>query len=111
MAAATTGVSGTGSHHSKALGADLAALTPERRAEYRVAEDESGVLVLDVKEGSVFEQGLRPGDIIKKVGSVPVTSPSEIDPLVQKSETKAAVLLLINRQGHDLFLALKPAAA
>lgn len=103
-----------GSHHSTALKAELAALTPQRRAEFRVSEDETGVLVLDVKDESIFEQGLRAGDVIKKVGDVAVSSPGDVDKLVRKTTTgseKTAVLLLISRQGHDLFLALKPGVA
>lgn len=103
-----------GSLHSSALKAELAALTPERRAEYRVPEDETGVLVLDVKDESIFEQGLRAGDVIKKVGDVPVNSPVEVDKLVKETTSRtenAAVLLLVSRQGNDLFLALKPGVA
>ena len=98
-----------GAWHSEALGADLAALTPERRAETGIGEDVAGVLVTDVKSGSVFEQGLRPGDVIKEVARTPVTSPEQVEALVEKarSQAKGAVLMLVSRQGHDLFLGLK----
>ncbi len=109
MAAAPPGVESDGSFHSTDLNADLASLTPERRAELGIGNDVNGVLVLDVKEGSVFEQGLRAGDVIKKVGQTSVASPQEVDTLVQKakSSSEKSVLMLVSRQGHDLFLGLK----
>jgi serine protease Do len=109
MAAVESNPTPEGSLHSDALNADLAALTPERRAQYGIDKDVSGVLVLDVKEGSVFEQGLRSGDVIKSVDQTDVNAPSEVNSLVQKaqSDDKKAVLLLVERQGHDLFLGLK----
>ncbi len=109
LAALEPGTEATGSVHSDALNADLATLTPERRAQYGVGEDVNGVLVLDVKQGSVFEQGLRSGDVIKQVDRTAVSEPREVDSLVQKaqSDDRKAVLLLVERQGHDLFLGLK----
>jgi serine protease Do len=109
MAAVQPEATPQGSLHSDALNADLAALTPERRAQYGIGQDVSGVLVLDVKAGSVFEQGLRSGDVIKRVGQTDVTAPGEVDSLVRKaqSDDKKAVLLLVERQGHALFLGLK----
>jgi len=98
-----------GSHHSADLNADLAQLTPERRAEFRIPDDLKGVLVLDVKSGSVLEQGLRPGDIIEQVDQTPVSTPDDVDRLVHKAKSKSrkSVLLLVKRQGHDLFIGLK----
>lgn len=98
-----------GGHHSADLDADLASLSPERRAQFGIADDVKGVLVLDVKTGSVFQQGLRPGDVIEQVSGKPVTSPKEVDTLVRKakSNSRKSVLMLVNRQGHDLFLGLK----
>jgi len=95
--------------HSEALNADLAMLNSERRARFEVAEDVDGVLVLDVKAGSILEQGLRPGDVIKKVAQSPVASPREVEALVQKAQSGGSqnVLMLVSRKGEDLFLGLK----
>jgi serine protease Do len=109
IAAIASGGMPGGSLHSDALNADLAALTPERRAQYGIGQDVSGVLVLDVKAGSVFEQGLRSGDVIKQVDETNVTEPREVDKLMgnAQSNDRKAVLLLVERQGHDLYLGLK----
>src|SRR3546814_18058426 len=74
-----------------------------------VGSSDLGVLVLDIKEGSVFEQGLRPGDVIRKVEGNAVESPQQVERLVDaaKSASKSAVLLLVSRRGQDLFLGVK----
>ena len=109
LAAAESGVEPDGSYHSADLNADLATLTPERRAEFGIGDGVTGVLVLDVKAGSMFEQGLRPGDVIKQVGQTAVSSPQEVEAQVQKAKagSEKPVLMLVSRQGHDLFLGLK----
>ncbi|GAB4355144.1 MAG: DegQ family serine endoprotease [Kiloniellaceae bacterium] len=98
-----------GGYHSSALSAELAALTPELRARYGIGDDTQGVLVLDVKEGSVFLDSLRSGDVIRKVEGAEVTSPQQLERLVEqaKQQSKKAVLMLISRNGQDLFMGLK----
>ena len=94
------------------LGLDLAALTPELRQQLGIAETVDGVVVMDVAaEGPAAEQGLRPGDVIEQVGSEPVTTPAEVATLAKaaQSENRNAVLLLVNRQGDSMFVALKVA--
>ena len=98
-----------GGYRSSALSAELAALTPELRARYGVEDGIQGVLVLDVKEGSVFQDSLRSGDVIRKVEDAEVTSPQQLERLIEqaKQQAKKAVLMLISRNGQDLFLGLK----
>jgi serine protease Do len=71
------------------------------------------VVVLDIKEGSVFEQSLRSGDIIRKVAGETVSEPQQVEKLVDgaKSDSRKAVLMLVNRNGQDLFLGVKLGAA
>ncbi len=109
LAAASGSEAPDGSYHAPALNAQLAALTPERRAQYGIDEAVQGVLVLDIKEGSIFEQSLRSGDVIEKVGGSVVTEPQQVERQVEaaKEADKKAVLMLVNRNGQDLFLGLK----
>lgn len=102
-----------GLFHSEALGADLAALTPERRAELDVPNDLNGVVLVGVGEGPALQKGLRPGDVIREVAHTAVTSPRELDTLIRNAsgDTNKAVLLLVNRHGRDLFVGLKPGTA
>src|SRR3546814_11000511 len=101
------------SYHSSELNAQLAALTPELRKRYGIPGEGEGVLVLDIKEGSVFEQGLRPGDVIRKVEGNAVESPQQVERLVDaaKSASESALLLLVRRRGQELFLGVKPSDA
>ncbi len=98
-----------GSVHSDALGLDLVALTPDRRAELGIADGIDGVIVVDVGAGPAQDQGLRPGDIIRQIASQTVTAPEQIDALVSKARSAGAraVLLMVNRGGSDLFVGLK----
>jgi serine protease Do len=100
-------------NRSQTLGADLAAVTPELRAELQIPKGVDGVVVTNIDPGPIFEQGLRVGDLIRQVAHEAVTSPAQVDELVRNATSggKDAVLLLVNRQGHDLFLGLKPAMA
>lgn len=102
-----------GLFHSKALGADLTELTPERHAELNIPDDLKGVIIVNVGENSALDQGLRPGDVIRKVGHTGVTAPRQVDSLIRKATggTNKSVLLLINRHGRDLFIGLKPGLA
>ncbi|SLN62600.1 DegQ family serine endoprotease [Oceanibacterium hippocampi] len=99
----------TGAYRSDALNAELASLTPERRKAYNIDEETTGVLVLDVEQGSAFEVGIREGDVIEEINQVAVSSPHEVDAIVEKAKTEKrnSVLTLINRRGHNLFLGLK----
>jgi len=107
--AEASGPTPDGSYHSSALAAQLAALTPELRARYGVDDNLKGVLVLDIKEGSVFEDSLRSGDIIRKVEGADVTSPQQLERIVDnaKAQSKKAVVMLVNRNGQDIFMGLK----
>jgi serine protease Do len=109
MAAAPSGNQPNGSYHSSALDAQLAALTPQLRERYGLDETADGVVVFDIKEGSVFEQSLRSGDVIRKVAGETVTEPQQVERLVDRAKTdsRKAVLMLISRNGQDLFLGVK----
>jgi serine protease Do len=94
------------------LGLELAALTPDLRQQLGIADDVDGVLVMDVAaEGPAAEQGLQPGDVIQQVGSEPVTTPEQVATLAKaaQAENRNAVLLLVNRQGDSIFVAVKVA--
>jgi len=98
-----------GSYHSAALDADLAGLTPQWREQLGLDSEVEGVVVVDVKAARPFEEGLRPGDVILQVGQSEVTKPAQVDSLIEaaKSEQQKAVLLLVNRQGTDLYLGVQ----
>ena len=97
----------------EALGLTLAGLTPDLRQQMGIPDDIDGVVVMAVEDRSpAAEQGLRPGDVIRQVGSESVTRPQQVESLAQaaRAENRQALLLLVNRGGNELFVALKVAA-
>jgi len=110
-ASANTGPAIPGSAASGFLGADLAALDDTSRAQLKLPEDMKGVVIARIEpEGRAAAAGLRPGDVIEKVGSIPVASPADVDEAFAKTRENA-VLLLVNRGGETLFVGVKRADA
>ena len=92
------------------LGVQLAELTGDLRQQLGLADGVKGVVVTDVDEqGAAAKQGLRQGDVIEQVSRQQVATPDEVGRLVQRAvaANKPAVLLLVNRQGNEVFLAVK----
>jgi serine protease Do len=95
---------------NQVLGVQLATLTNDMRQQLGLADDVKGVVVTDIdQQGAAAQQGLRQGDVIEEVARKPVANPEEVDQIVQRAVTskKPAVLLLVNRQGNEVFLAVK----
>jgi serine protease Do len=91
-----------------ALGVSVAPLTPELAARAKAPKDTRGLFVEDVNpEGRAAAAGIQPGDIIQEVNRQAVTSVDDLRSAVKKSGDKPT-LLLINRQGNDLFLTVRP---
>ncbi|HYD68601.1 DegQ family serine endoprotease [Azospirillum sp.] len=94
--------------HPALSGLKLAALDAETRAQLGLDRGARGVVVVGVspKAGAVPVQ---PGDLIEAVGGEPVASPAELARKVTEAGKagKKAVLLLVNRQGNESFVALK----
>jgi serine protease Do len=94
------------------LGLTLASLTPDLRQQFGIAETINGVVVTSVADdGPAAKRGLQPGDVIEQVGSAPVATPQEVASLAKaaRAENRDAVLLLVNRQGDELFVAVEVA--
>ena len=94
----------------KALGATLATITPETRQEMDIPDNVDGVVITDVdSDGSAAEEGLRPGDIIEQVGQKQVHTPAEVGAIVSAAMAAKQddVLLLVNREGNEVFVAVK----
>jgi serine protease Do len=91
------------------LGMTLAAITPELKSQYNIADTAKGVIVTDVKPNSpAASESLRAGDLVVEVAQEPVTNPSEAaSKITQAKKDKKSVLLLIDRQGDLRFVALK----
>ena len=91
---------------SEALGATVSSLTPEARAELGLSDDVIGVVVTSLESrGPASKAGIQVGDVIVRLGSENVTSPDALD-LAVTSQGNDPALMLINRQGNQLFVAI-----
>lgn len=101
QAANDTDTDGTASER---LGAKLAALTPELRARFELAEEVKGAMVVDIDpNGPAAEAGLTIGDVIERVGDRDVSSPNELADAVEALD-KGAALFLVQRHGGKIFV-------
>lgn len=97
-----------------ALGATVAAATPEMKDRFGLPAEASGVIIVDLApDGPAAEHGLQPGDLIEQVSQQQVETPADIERLAEAAQQnkQQALLLLVNRQGNSLFVAVKLAKA
>ncbi len=97
-----------GTDDNTALGVSVAPLTPELAARAKASKDAHGLFVEDVNpDGRAAAAGMQPGDIIQEVNRQAVRSVDDLRSALKKSSDKPT-LVLINRQGNDLFLTVRP---
>lgn len=81
-------------------------LTEENRRRYAIDEKVSGVVITEVTRGGLGSRyGLRPGDVISRLGSTNITSPAELKDAIASNE-REVIALLINRGGQVRFIAI-----
>jgi serine protease Do len=91
-------------------GVQLAALTEHLRRQLALPGDVKGVAIVDLAQSSLAARlGLRTGDVIEQVERRYVSSPAEVNRLLQQAALKgrSAVLLLVRRGSNELYLAAK----
>jgi serine protease Do len=98
-----------GSSDDKAsLGVAVTPLTPELAERARASKDAHGLLVEDVNpNGRAADAGIQAGDVIQEVNRQPVKSVYDLKAALKKTSDKPT-LILISRQGGNLFLTVKP---
>ncbi len=97
-------------HSSELLGLTLAAITPDLKERYGLGDAVHGVLVVEVdRDGPAAEQGIQAGDVIEKVAQSAVSSPADVEKLAREAQEakQKALLLLLNRDGSTLFVAVR----
>ena len=96
------------------LGVYLSELTPEARQRFRIGKDTEGVLVTGVQQGSpAAKAGIEAGQVINMVGQQTVKSPEDVVFQVKQAaaEKKSSVLLMLEHNGMQRFVAVKFARA
>ncbi|WP_171123029.1 MULTISPECIES: Do family serine endopeptidase [unclassified Ruegeria] len=90
-----------------ALGVTVAPLTDTTRAEMGVGENVNGVVVTDLTpESPAAKAGLQRGDVIVKLGGQETVSPDALKAALDSEKTDPA-LVLINRGGNQIFVAVE----
>jgi serine protease Do len=94
---------------TRKLGLKLSMLDEANRQ--RLGNGGNGVLIQDVaRQSPAAHKGLRPGDIILKVGEKPVGTPQDVlnqVDLARADEQNKAILLLVERNGDQRYVAIK----
>ncbi len=89
------------------LGVTVAPLTETARAEMGVAENVTGVVVTDLNpESPAARAGLQRGDVIVRLGNLDTASPDALKSALESEKTDPA-LVLINRGGNQIFVAVE----
>jgi serine protease Do len=95
----------TNSGEKAMLGVAVDDLTPQDARQLGLPANTKGVVVTDVDPASqAAAAGLQKGDVIQQVNRKPVTSADEFATAVRHSSGEA--LLLINREGNRIYLAV-----
>jgi len=91
-----------------ALGVSVAPLTPDAVSRLRLPKNARGVVVEEVDpDGRAADAGIQPGDLIEEVNGQPVNTVDDLRAAVSKT-TARPLLLLVNRQGSEIFVTLRP---
>jgi serine protease Do len=84
-------------------------LSAEKRRQLNLSEDVKGVLVAKVEPGSSAEAaGLQEGDLIQEVSREVIENLDDYQRIASKISKEELVVLLLNRRGNNLFVAVNP---
>ena len=95
--------------HQARLGLSLAPLDQDARSQLGLPDDVRGVVVADVTAGSPAEtKGIQSGDVILSIDRKNVREPRQVAEAVKQAAQhgQKAVLMLIMRDGHQIFEAV-----
>ncbi|MBI3777406.1 MAG: DegQ family serine endoprotease [Gammaproteobacteria bacterium] len=90
-------------------GVEVRNLTPDIARQLGLSGGIAGVVITGVEQGSAAEDaGLQEGDVIMEINRQPVRNTSDFKRLSGKLSKKDSTLLLLNRHGRKLFIAIRP---
>jgi serine protease Do len=89
------------------LGVTVENLSADTAQQLKLAPQTKGVVVNEVSPSSrAAEAGLHPGDVIQQVNRKPVNNVNEFRQAINSAKTDSPLLLLVNRGGNTLFVAV-----
>jgi serine protease Do len=88
-------------------GVSVESLTPETARQMKLDPATKGVVVADIDPSSrAADAGLRAGDVIQQVNHQSVKSVQDFDRAMSSAKKDDPTLLLVNREGNTLFVAV-----
>jgi serine protease Do len=88
-------------------GVSVENLTPQTAREMKLAPETKGVVVAEVDPSSrAADAGIRTGDVIQQVNRQAVNSVQDFDQAMASGKKDQPTLLLVNREGNTLFVAV-----
>ncbi len=96
------------------LGLSVGPLDGQARQRFAIGDEAKGVVVTDVDDDkNAAEKGIKPGDVITRVNQTAVASPRDFVKAVGEAvkAKRKAVLLLVEREGQQRFVAVELADA
>ena len=88
---------------------ELRELTPEIAEAFQLPKV-AGVLIAGVlQDGPAGRAGVRPGDVVVKIGDTPVATPQQLQTAVSKLQPQEEATLSVQRGGEQLELRLRVA--
>jgi serine protease Do len=90
------------------LGLQVQAITPDVARALRLEQNDGVVVSQVAPDGPAAEAGVRRGDIVREVNRKPVTDMDSYQEATAGLEPQSSVLLLLERRGSGLYVALKP---
>ncbi|PON17028.1 hypothetical protein C2W62_15390 [Candidatus Entotheonella serta] len=93
------------------LGLRVEPITPDIATSLKL-ENTDGVVVSGVDaNGPAAEAGLRRGDVVREINRLPIGDIDDYETITSNLRTDSTVLLLVERRGSNLYVALKPKEA
>ena len=93
------------------LGLRVEPITPDIATSLKL-ENTDGVVVSGVDaNGPAAEAGLRRGDVVREINRLPIGDLDDYETVTSNLRTDTTVLLLVERRGSNLYVALKPEEA
>jgi serine protease Do len=93
------------------LGLRVEPITPDIATSLKL-ENTDGVVVSGVEaNGPAAEAGLRRGDVVREINRLPIRDIDDYETVTANLRSSTAVLMLVERRGNNLYVALKPEEA
>jgi serine protease Do len=100
---------GESSKETALAGVEVHNLTPDIARQLGLPAGMTGVVISGVEQGSAAQEaGLREGDVIMEINRQRVRDIADFRRLSGKLSKQDSTLLLLNRQGRKLFVAINP---